>query len=616
MTESKRLKKRRSPVSQRSLARPRGSWPLRSSTGIAIALITGLPLAAQAAVPAVIEDEALAPKAESMLAQTTAPLPRSSDLTPPSLEPLPDLEPLPEDLPPPEELLGPDFEPVPLPETPLPETGATIVVEQFVVTGSTVFTQAEFDAVTAPFRDRPITFTEVQAARDAVTQLYVDNGYVTSGAVLPPQSSTDGVIQLEAVEGSVEDIVVEGTWKLKPAYISSRLNQGVGTPLQINDLLEQVQLLQLNPLVESISADLQAGTAPGTNLLVATVVEADSFDVGFSLDNNRNPAVGSVRGRVLVNARNLTGFGDALTLSYSRSDGGGELDAFYTIPVNPQNGSITLSYGRTDSDLVDDLGAALNISSEAEVLELTYRQPIIQTLNQDLTLGLIGSYETSQTFIDDEGFPLSPGANNDGETKVTALRFLQEWVKRDTDGVMALRSLFSFGVDAFDATVNDGDIPDSQFFAWLGQGQWVKQLAPDTPLIVRGRLQLSPDALLPSEQFSLGGQATVRGYRQDTLLADNGLNLSVEARIPVWRAEDSDTIVQLTPFIDGGYGWNSRGPNPDDNTLLGIGTGLLVRLENQAAFRLDWGIPLIDDDEDGTSLQEQGLYFSLGFSFF
>ena len=74
--------------------------------------------------------------------------------------------------------------------------------------------------------------------------------------------------------------------------------------------------------------------------------------------------------------------------------------------------------------------------------------------------------------------------------------------------------------------------------------------------------------------------------------------------------------MQLTPFIDGGYGWNSRGPDPDDNTLLGIGTGLLVRLENQAAFRLDWGIPLIDDDGDGTSLQEQGLYFSLGFSFF
>jgi hypothetical protein len=47
-------------------------------------------------------------------------------------------------------------------------------------------------------------------------------------------------------------------------------------------------------------------------------------------------------------------------------------------------------------------------------------------------------------------------------------------------------------------------------------------LAPETLFLLRADVQLSPDELVPLEQFGLGGIESVRGYRQDALLTDNG----------------------------------------------------------------------------------------------
>ena len=122
------------------------------------------------------------------------------------------------------------------------------------------------------------------------------------------------------------------------------------------------------------------------------------------------------------------------------------------------------------------------------------------------------------------------------------------------------------------------------FPGWV-RANGVNLLATDTPLIVKGSVQFTPDRLLTLERYGLGGQATVRGYRQDQLLTDSGLALSAEVRLPVWR--NHDTLLQITPFIEGGYGWNNRELDPSDNTLLSIGAGLLFRtgrLKRQAGL--------------------------------
>ena len=128
---------------------------------------------------------------------------------------------------------------------------------------------------------------------------------------------------------------------------------------------------------------------------------------------------------------------------------------------------------------------------------------------------------------------------------MTALRFAQEFVYRTRSQVIAARSRFSFGLDALGSTIHDNDLPDSQFFAWLGQFQWVRQFdalkpasgIPDTQVIFRSDVQLANKPLLTLEQIALGGRYTVRGYPQNTLVRDNAFLASIEARIPIVRQQ-------------------------------------------------------------------------------
>ena len=242
---------------------------------------------------------------------------------------------------------------------------------------------------------------------------------------------------------------------------------------------------------------------------------------------------------------------------------------------------------------------------------------MIQRPSEELALGLAFSRLESQTElgIDDIGpYPLSPGADEEGRTRISALRFFQDWVQRDSRQVFALRSQFSFGLDLLNSTINNNDAPDSRFFAWRGQGQWTRLLAPDTLFLVRGDLQLADRALVPLDQVGIGGQETVRGYRQDALLTDSSFIFSSEIRLPILRTGNSG-ILQLTPFIDIGTGWShGNDDETDSGTLVGTGVGLLWRQGNNFSARLDFGIPLVSIDSNSRTWQEDGIYFSIRYN--
>jgi hemolysin activation/secretion protein len=486
------------------------------------------------------------------------------------------------------------------------------------VEGSTVFSEKELEAVTRPFTTtalgRPVSFAELLQARSAVTDLYVKRGYVTSGAILRPQEVKDGVVVLDVVEGSLSKINVTGTRRLNPGYVGSRLSIAAGRPLNINKLLEGLQLLQLNPLIQTISADLQAGIEPGTNVLAVTVNEAKTFIPQLSLDNGRVAAIGTIERQIQINELNLTGLGDAISLAYTNTNGSNALDFSYTLPVSPYNSTVAIAFGGVNSNVIEEPFDVLDISSQSRYFEVTLRHPLIQTPAQELALGLAFSNQRSQSFlgIDNIGpFPLSPGADSQGRTRVSALRFFQEWSHRSSAQVLSLRSQFSFGLEVLDATINPTP-PDSRFFDWLGQAQWVRLLAPDMVFLARSAVQLANRPILPVEQFQLGGLDTVRGYPQDYISTDNAVFGSAEFRIPIVRLPSLNGVLQLTPFFDIGYGWNSSDREPiNTNTLLSPGIGLRLQLGDRFNARLDWGIPLIPVDRSQQNWQDLGLYFSI-----
>jgi len=541
-------------------------------------------------------------------------IPPPQDVQPPSAPPSPPPQP-PTPLPAPSDLLGPD-NPVPTPNEQIPSVSETFTVKRFEVVGSTVFSREELAKVLAPFTNKPIAFAQLLQARTAISELYIKNGYITSGAYIPPQILTSGVVKIQVVEGGLEDILVTGTRRLNRNYVRSRLALATLPPLKRERLLEALQLLQQNPLIQNLSAELAAGSRPGTSVLSITVREAKSFNTQVVLDNGRSPSVGSFRRRLQINEANLLGLGDNLTIGYTNTDGSNSFDASYILPLNPRNGTLSFNYGTTSSNVIERPFNILDIESASRYYDLTFRQPIVQTPTQEFALGLTASRRESDisSLLQREGVPaseLSPGADERGRTRVSSLQFFQEWTSRNSREVIAARSGFNFGIGAFDATIN-ASAPDSRFFSWQGQAQWVRLLADDTLLLVRGNMQLADRSLLPIEQFGLGGLGSVRGYRQDLLLTDNGVFATAEVQYPILRLPQWQGVLQVVPFIDIGSAWNSSGrQNPEVNTLASVGLGLQWRQGDRFTARLDWGIPLVSVDSRERTWQENGVYFSI-----
>ncbi|PLZ08176.1 ShlB/FhaC/HecB family hemolysin secretion/activation protein [Fischerella thermalis] len=543
----------------------------------------------------------------SQLPSPTAPIPPA-----PPPKPIPTPQPSP--TPPLEET------PSPPPESPQrPEIPGTITIKRFEFEGNTAFSDEQLSKETAEFLNRPITFAELLQVENNITNLYIKEGYINSGAVIPAEqtlSPEGAVVKVRIVEGGVEDIRVTGTRRLKPGYVRSRIALATSKPLNREKLLEALQLLQLDPLIANISAELSTGSRPDQSLLEVRVVEADSFRVDIFVDNAGDPSVGTFRRGVNLSEGNLLGFGDRFSFEFINSEGSNAFDVGYTFPINPRNGTIGFATGRTAVGVVEPPFDRIDITGDYYYFDLNLRQPIIQNPSQELALGLTFSRQQSESRLLGERFPLSAGADEEGRTRLSTVRFFQEYTQRNSQQVFALRSQFSLGVGWLGATVNS-DPPDSRYLAWRGQGQYVRLLAPDTLLVLRSEMQLASKPLVPIEQIRLGGLQTVKGYRQDEFLTDNGVFASAEVRFPVLRARQIQGLLQVVPFINFGVGWNNSENStstPDPNTLIGTGLGLQWQMGDTLSARIDYAFPLIDVDDRDRTLQEQGLYFSINYS--
>ncbi|MDB9313632.1 ShlB/FhaC/HecB family hemolysin secretion/activation protein [Spirulina sp. CS-785/01] len=457
---------------------------------------------------------------------------------------------------------------------------------------------------------QPDSFPQVLAAASAITKYYNDTGYINSYAVPPPQTVTDGAIKIVVIEGGIETIRLireNNRSRLRDNYICDRIAAAT-TPLNLTQLLDTLRQLQLNPLIKSISAELTPSARLESHHLNLRFQEAKTLTASTTLANSRPPSVGGFRRRGQLTQANLLGLGDSLTVGYSNTDGSNAFDINYTLPINPQNGTVTLAYGTASSGVIEDPFKALNLLGDSQYFDFTFRQPLHQTASEAVALSVTASRRNSQTSILGFNFPLSPGADAEGKTRLSALRFGVEWEQLSDVEVFALRGQVSVGLDIFNATINS-DSPDSRFLSTQIQSLWLRSLAPDTLLLLQGNLQLADRPLLSQEQFTLGGLGNVRGYRQDAFLRDNGAFASVEVQYPLWgNSEANWGVLQVTPFLDFGTAWN-HGETTEAQTLLSIGTGLRWSIGDHTSATIYWGIPLIDIAGREATWQDNGIHF-------
>jgi hemolysin activation/secretion protein len=488
--------------------------------------------------------------------------------------------------------------------------------------GNTVISNEDLQKIAQPFIGKTVSVPELEDLRQQISQYYVQQGYVNSGAILPNQQFQNGIITLQIIEGKLTEIRVKGTEWLSPSYIGERLYADDEQVLDINQLRQNFQQLLLDPLIERMNGSLIPASKRGTSILEVDVTRARPYQLTLTADNYTPPSIGGEINHLSGWVRNLTGLGDIVSGSVAYSEGllGGS--GSFSIPLNANNTRFNFHFDRNDAAIVERSLKPLNITSRYVNYEFGLSQPLIQTLNRNLNVGLVFNLKKNKTFLGILGIPFnfSEGADN-GVSKDSVLRFSLDFTERLEHHVVSARSTTSLGINALAPTWhNDPSNPDGNFVSWLGQVQYAGQvLDTDANLILRGDAQYSDNKLLTLERFALGGRYSVRGYRENELVRDKGYDLSAELRYPLFKDEGEKNFLGqliLFPFIDYGAGQN-RGDSAHISYLYSTGIGLewqplkQINTEIIYAHALKTATPKAD-----YNLQDSGLEWRVNISAF
>jgi hemolysin activation/secretion protein len=495
-----------------------------------------------------------------------------------------------------------------------------VFVKRIHIIGSTVLSKAELNELTAPYENREVTTEDLEELRRAITLAYVERGYPNSGAVLPDQEVTDGTITMQAIEGRLSEIKIYGAKHFRPSYLSDRIALSAGPPFNMNPLRDKLQILLQDDRLERLNAELKPGAVLGEAVLDVAVQEANPFRAFVEYNNFINPTVGENQLKGTVAHNNVTGRGDVLSVSFGASAQASPyqvgvfpgLNATYAVPLTKYDTTFLAGYRFFKFTVVEDPFHPLNIQSETQIFTLSLRQPVYRTLNDEVALAIVGEYEQNANVIGGNiPFDFVNGMK-DGFGNVAALRFIQEWTHRTTQSVFAVRSRFTAGLDLLGATVNGTPgAADGQFVSWLGQAEWLKRFESTRIELVNFlNMQWANDHVFPLEQIAVGGRYSVRGYRENTLLRDNGFIYQFETRFPVWSSAEGFPYVQFCPFADVGHSWFAKGANPSPETLASIGAGLRFNLATIANLNVYWGRRLVTAHvfNPHSSMQDEGVH--------
>ncbi|MCS6941437.1 MAG: BamA/TamA family outer membrane protein [Geminocystis sp.] len=497
--------------------------------------------------------------------------------------------------------------------------GQNFGINNIEVRGNSIF-QTEIESLISEHKNRNVSKTELEEIASKITQLYLNEGYITTRAVLEEIRGNTAIIQV--YEGEIEAIEIQGGGRLEN-YVRERVSLGTTSPFNSGKLEDQLRLLKADPLIEKIQATLKPGSRERGSILEVKVTPSPPLFGNIGINNNSPPSVGDVEVNLGLGYRNPLGLGDTLSISYQPRvedwTGTYSVELNYSVPVNPMDGRINARVSIQENKIVEGPFKPLDIRGETQYYEINFRQPVLRTPREELALSLGLGYRHGQTFTFFGPTPFGIGPDKDGISETSVLTFGQEYVLREKTGAWGLRSQIRVGTGIFGATkaVIPG-APDGFFVAWLGQVQRIQVLSPDNILIIQGDVQIAFDPLLTSEQFVIGGGDSVRGYRQNVRTGDNGFRFLIEDRITLARNENLEPAFQLAPFFNMGSVWNVRGnPNilPDQRFIAALGLGMIWQPTRNLNLRLDIAPPLIDLKDRGNNIQDDGFHFSVNYSF-
>lgn len=490
-------------------------------------------------------------------------------------------------------------------------------IKRIAIVNSKILSEEELNLIDRTWQGKPLNTNTLNKIVEEINLIYAEKGYTTSGVILSSFSTSLGLIVLREIEGEIEKVEITGLKTLSENYILSRLQRGISKPYNANQLNETLNWLKLDRAIDTISADLQPGSQLGKNVLLVNLEEAKTIFGNLTIKNDYPPTIGTVNRGIQIEKLNLITSGDRLAVQYTNSEGSNNGNFNYSLPLNAKNTRFFSACGTGIADIIEANISQLNIDSDSRFCFVALSHPIYETSSEGLYIGSSTGFQNTETSLLDEDFRLSEGADPRGRTRIRPLRIYQAWLRRSTSDFFFISNRLNFGLPVFGGTINNDDTPDSRFYYYSNDFQYLRLLFDDSSILLRGRLQLSPISLPSAEQFSLTSfDRGVRGYRDSLIFADSGVYLSAETRLPLFKIDNWNTVVQVAPFVDFATGWNADNVELDPSTVSSLGLGLIWETSDRISAGVYYAYPLVEIDGEQNSLQERGLNFFINWQVF
>jgi hemolysin activation/secretion protein len=461
-------------------------------------------------------------------------------------------------------------------------TSATVKVVGFRFKGNTVFSEQQLQALLAEYQGKEQTLDGLNEAAEVIKSHYRQKEYFLAQAVLPPQEIKDGIVEIQVVEGVVgkANVKMADNARLKESVARGYMDAMLPGGTYITETSIEKPLLLLNDLPGVIvRSTLKPGAQTGeADVDVQVGDEGKRFAGDVQLDNWGNRSSGRARLTGTVEARNLTGLGDLLTLRGLYAESGGTVlgRVSYTMPVGPHGTKVSASY----SDLSYELGEpfeSLAADGDAKVASILALHPFRRSRNNNV-FGMVG-FDNKR--LEDRQFD---GSIED-KTKVNNLWLGVTGDFRDDRGGGALNT-YNLALTAGDV---DNSTPDTSYdtdggFAKLNASyQRLQHVADNTAVLMAVSGQLANKNLTAVEQMSLGGPRGVRSHPVGEGAGDDALLTTLELRRVIPSVKPLGGTLQVSVFTDFGYARVHHDPLPadEDNTRTLFGYGLGVNLGKQ-----------------------------------
>lgn len=486
---------------------------------------------------------------------------------------------------------------------------------------------AEFAAAVAAAGDQPVkfSFADMQAIVDRISNRYKAAGFILSRAFLPAQSiGEDKIVRIDVLEGHLSKVIVKGNKRYGANVIASPTQRLIGKPL-IEDEVKTALLYADDLPGVSVSSTLQPGQNPGETELELRATEDKrplQYSLGFSNFGTR--FTGRYRATAGVQWNSPLGFGDTFNALfeygiYPENNYFGS--ASYRLPISEVRGLGTVvGYTRNQLQINSGTFAGLGINGPSSTYYGGAEWKFINTPDLKVTGNLLFNYESSKlsdatSLISNDRFSLVTG-------KVVANR---------TDKVFKGVDVFEFG---FRKSIDDRSVEtdsrppaDTAFIIGTVSYTRLQFLTKSQRLIFKVNGQYTRDALIPIEQFAIGGPESVRAYPVVEVLGDRGVFTSLEYHVNAPGFGDAISpfygrpwkeILEFEIFTDfarAEQAGQHRGSGNDASSRSGIGTGVLFRLPRfyQMQLHLSGAVPL--SNAEASDQNDYHIYGQIGFSF-